>query len=230
MVQPAKTERYNERMTDCFFYGRDSPKEVASDQLPSHCKLGKRWSKARPAVAPQFQIYCSKGGIKMKYKGTLIAVKNMEKSKVFYKSVLELDVVIDAGVHVELTGGLFLQTVDTWVNFINKSDSGIVFSNNAMEVYFETDDMDGFIEKLKSCTDIKYIHPLIEHSWGQRAIRFYDLDNHIIEVAESLVMVIKKFIGSGLTIEQIAIRMDVDVNYVKSALEQRNGVSDSYEK
>ena len=45
-----------------------------------------------------------------------------------------------------------------------------------------------------------------------------------------MVMVIKKFIGSGLTIEQIAIRMDVDVNYVKSALEQRNGVSDSYEK
>ena len=156
----------------------------------------------------------------MKYKGTLIAVKDIIKAKAFYKSVLDLDVVTDVGANVELTGGVFLQTVDTWVNFINKSDSEIVFSNNAIELYFETADMDGFIEKLKSRTDIEYIHPLIEHSWGQQAIRFYDLDNHIIEVAESIVMVIKKFIGSGLTIEQTARRMDVDANYIKSALEQ----------
>ena len=61
----------------------------------------------------------------MKYKGTLIAVKDIEKSKIFYNSVLGLDVVMDAGANVELTGGVFLQTVDTWVNFIRKSDSEI---------------------------------------------------------------------------------------------------------
>ena len=156
----------------------------------------------------------------MKYKGTLIAVKDIEKSKAFYKSVLDLDVVMDAGANVELTGGVSLQTVDTWVNFIDKSSSEIIFSNNAIELYFETDDIDGFIKKLKSLADIKYIHPLIEHSWGQRAIRFYDLDNHIIEVAENIVLVIKKFMGSGLTIEQTATRMDVDVGYIRSTLEQ----------
>ena len=75
----------------------------------------------------------------MKYKGTLIAVKDIVKSKDFYKSVLNLDVVMDAGANVELTGGVFLQTVDTWANFINKSDSEIVFSNNTIELYFETD-------------------------------------------------------------------------------------------
>ncbi|GHU64970.1 glyoxalase [Clostridia bacterium] len=154
----------------------------------------------------------------MQYKGTLIAVKDMIKSKMFYQTVLDLDVVMDAGANVELTGGVFLQTLDTWVNFIHKPKIEIMFSNNAIELYFETDDMDGFIQKLKVLTDIEYIHPLIEHSWGQRAIRFYDLDHHVIEVAENIVMVIKKFIDSGLSIEQTAIRMDVGLDYILSVL------------
>ncbi|MCC8015660.1 MAG: VOC family protein [Eubacterium sp.] len=156
----------------------------------------------------------------MEYKGTLIAVNDMEKAKQFYNSVLGLEVVMDAGVNVQLTGGIFLQTADTWVSFIHKSASDIVFENNAVELYFETDDMDDFIKKLGVFTNISYIHPVVEHSWGQRAIRFYDLDSHIIEVAENIIMVIKRFIDSGLTVEQTAKRMDVDVAYTKAALEQ----------
>ena len=154
----------------------------------------------------------------MKYKGTLVAVKDMLKSKAFYKSVLGLDVIMDAGANVELTGSVFLQTVETWVDFIRKPESEIVFSNNAIELYFEVDDMDGFAEKLKSFAQVEYIHPLTEHSWGQKAIRFYDLDHHIIEVAENIAMVIKRFIDSGLTIAQTAKRMDVDVGYIQSVL------------
>ena len=156
----------------------------------------------------------------MKHKTTLIAVKNIEKSKAFYKSVLDLDVVMDAGVNVELTGGISLQTADSWAKFIRKPESEIVFSNNAIELYFETDDIDSFIEKLKSFADIEYLHPLMEHSWGQRAVRFYDMDHHIIEVAENLVLVTKRFIGSGLTLEQTAKRMGVDIDYIKTILEQ----------
>ena len=154
----------------------------------------------------------------MQYKGTLVAVNDIEKSKQFYNTVLGLEVVMDAGANVQLTDGVFLQTVDTWAGFINKEKSEIVFSNNAVELYFETDDMDMFIENIKAFNSIEYLHQVVEHSWGQRAVRFYDLDKHIIEVAENLVMVIKRFINSGLTLEQTAERMDVDVNYIKSAL------------
>jgi catechol 2,3-dioxygenase-like lactoylglutathione lyase family enzyme len=156
----------------------------------------------------------------MQYKGTLIAVTDIEKSKQFYKDVLGLEVIMDAGANVMLTGGVFLQTADTWVGFINKEKSDIVFSNNAMELYFETDDMDIFYEKIKAFDSIDYLHPVIEHSWGQRAVRFYDLDHHIVEVAENIVMVMKRFIKSGLTVEQTAERMDVDVKYIKTALAQ----------
>ena len=30
--------------------------------------------------------------------------------------------------------------------------------------------------------DIEYVNRLMTHSWGQRVIRFYDLDGNLIEV------------------------------------------------
>ena len=156
----------------------------------------------------------------MDYKGTLIAVKDMEKAKRFYFDILGLEVVDDFGANVVLTGGISLQTADTWTTFIRKKEKEIVYANNASELYFETNEIDGFIDKLSNFSDIVYLHPLLEHSWGQRAVRFYDLDGHIIEVAENIVMVVKRFVASGLSIDETAKRMDVDVDYITSCLAQ----------
>ncbi|MBO0410412.1 glyoxalase [Enterococcus hulanensis] len=156
----------------------------------------------------------------MNYQGTLIAVKDIEQAKAFYQSVLELDVMVDAGEHVQLTEGIFLQTVDSWADFIHKKETEVVLENNAIELYFETKDMDAFIERLAARKDIEYLHPLLEHSWGQRAIRFYDLDKHIIEVAESIAMVVKRFIDSGMTIEEVAERTGVEPPYIKDILDK----------
>lgn len=156
----------------------------------------------------------------MNYQGTLIAVKDIEQAKAFYQSVLELDVMVDAGEHVQLTEEIFLQTVDSWADFIHKKETEVVLENNAIELYFETKDMDAFIERLAARKDIEYLHPLLEHSWGQRAIRFYDLDKHIIEVAESIAMVVKRFIDSGMTIEEVAERTGVEPPYIKDILDK----------
>jgi len=156
----------------------------------------------------------------MQHKTTLLAVKDMEKAKAFYQSVLGLEVLLDVGANVELTGGVSLQTADSWAKFIRRPESEILFSSNAMELYFETDDIDSFLERLEAFADIEYLHPLMEHSWGQRAVRFYDADYHIIEVAESIVMVTKRFIASGLSLAQTAKRMDVDAAYIQTLLGQ----------
>ncbi|QSQ08232.1 hypothetical protein H0A61_00552 [Koleobacter methoxysyntrophicus] len=155
----------------------------------------------------------------MEFSNPLIVVSNMEKSKRFYYEVLGLEVIVDFGANVTLTGGIVLQTKDTWLTFINKQDSEIVFGGNAAELYFEEDDFDGFIQKMNSIEDINYLHPVVEHSWGQRVVRFYDPDKHIIEVGENMIMVVRRFLNSGLSIEETAIRMDVPVDYVKSCLE-----------
>ncbi|MEG0273467.1 MAG: VOC family protein [Christensenella sp.] len=154
----------------------------------------------------------------MKYTSTLIAVKDMEKSKRFYYDVLGLDVISDFGANVTLAGGIALQTIDTWKDFVHKKSEEVVFQNNAVELYFEEDDIDTFISKLSTFEDLEYVHLLFEHPWGQRVVRFYDPDRHIIEVGENMVMVVRKFIGSGLSVQETAIRMDVPVDYVQSCL------------
>lgn len=155
----------------------------------------------------------------MKFTSTLIAVSDLEKSKKFYQDVLGLDIIADFGANVTLTGGVVLQTLETWKQFINKDEDQILFKNNSMELYFEEDDMDKFIEKLNEFKDIVLVHELTQHSWGQRVVRFYDPDMHIIEVGENISMVVKRFIQSGLSIEETAVRMDVSVEFINSCLE-----------
>ena len=83
-------------------------------------------------------------------------------------------------------------------------------SNNA-EIVFEEQDFDGFLNKLKAYPEIEYLGEVIEHSWGQRVIRFYDLDGHLIEVGEDMQMVVKRFLASGMTMEEVSAKMDVSI-------------------
>ena len=153
----------------------------------------------------------------MKLAGTLIAVKDMDRSKRFYHDVLGLDVVTDFGSNVTLDGGVVLQTLDTWKSFIRTDH--VVLPNNAGELYFEADDIDGFRGHLESF-EINFVHPLFEHPWGQRVIRFYDPDGHVIEVGERMDAVILRFMKQGLSAEETATRMDVPLDFVHARLNE----------
>lgn len=151
----------------------------------------------------------------MKHTGTLIAVKDMEKSRQFYHDMLGLEVATDFGANVTLTGGLVLQTLETWQSFIHTGD--VTLKSNAGELYFETEDMDAFYEHLESF-DILYVHKLHEHPWGQRVVRFYDPDGHIIETAEKLDAVIAHFTAQGMSPDETADRMVIPLDFVVSSL------------
>lgn len=154
----------------------------------------------------------------MKFKNPLLAVTDIERSKEFYKNVLGLRVTADFGANVTLTGGMCLQTADTWRGFINVPYEDIAFGAKASEIYFEEDDFDAFIEHLNSINGIEYVHRVYEHSWGQRVVRFYDPDMHIIEVGESLSAVCRRFRDEDMTDDDIAVRMDIPVSMVKRLL------------
>ena len=151
----------------------------------------------------------------LKYTSTLIAVADMEISKQFYHDVLGLEIVADFGDNVTLDGGIALQTMNTWKTFIRTDN--LVLPNNAGELYFEEEDMDTFCDHLKKF-DICYVHPLFEHRWGQRVVRFYDPDKHIIEVGEKLDAVILRFMENGLSAEETAVRMDIPFDFVSACL------------
>lgn len=153
--------------------------------------------------------------LKMKFKNPMFVVADMDKTVAFYKKVLGLHVILDFGANKTLTGGLCLQTLETWKTFIGTDE--IAFGGNNAEIYFEEDDFDAFAEKLKKF-DMEYVHPVKEHSWGQRAVRFYDPDKHIVEVGENMKIVCKRFLDSGMTPEQVAERMDVPMTFVNACM------------
>ena len=101
--------------------------------------------------------------VSMKIKNPMLVVSDIDKSVEFYKKTLGLRVIMDFGANKTLTGGLALQTHETWKGFIGHES--ISFGGNNSEIYFEEDDFDKFAEKLNKC-DVEYVHPIKEHSWG----------------------------------------------------------------
>lgn len=152
----------------------------------------------------------------MKYEGVCIAVKDINLSKKFYQELFGLELFQDYGINVSF-GGLSLQQEFDWMAGVPKES--IVEKPHNMELYFEEDDFDGFINKLGQRNDIQYIGEGVkEAGWGQRSVRFYDPDGHIIEVGENMKMVVKRFLDSGMSLEETSKRMDVSVPELEKIL------------
>lgn len=116
----------------------------------------------------------------MKLKNILIVVKDIEKSKQFYHDLFGLDMVLDNDGNMILTEGLVLQDEKIWKKFLEKD---IISESNSCELYFEEQEIEVFVEKLeKLYPGVQYVNRLMTHSWGQKVVRFYDLDGNLIEV------------------------------------------------
>ena len=116
----------------------------------------------------------------MKLKNILIVVKDLEKSKQFYHDLFGLDMLLDNDGNMILTEGLVLLDEKIWSTFLKRD---IRPESNSCELYFEEQNIEAFAEKLeKMYPSIQYVNRLMTHSWGQKVIRFYDLDGNLIEV------------------------------------------------
>jgi len=145
----------------------------------------------------------------MKYSCTVISVADINAARKFYEDLFGLEVFQDYGKNVVFTCGLALQQDFDWL--VGLSKDNILTKSNNIEICFEEQDFDGFLDKLKKYPNIEYLGDVIEHSWGQRVIRFYDLDGHIIEVGEDMKMVVNRFLISGMTMEEVSVKMDVSM-------------------
>ena len=138
----------------------------------------------------------------MKLEGTLLVVKDINVSRHFYQEVLSRTVILDLGVYIVFAGGFCLLTEGQWAEFLDNKPVQHSYGNNVCQLSFEDNDLDAFMAHLLKFPDIKVLTPLREYAWGQRSIRFYDPDGHIIEVGESMSVVIKRFLRSGLSVEE----------------------------
>lgn len=116
----------------------------------------------------------------MKLRNILLAVKDIEKSRQFYHELFGLQTVLNSEGNMILTEGLVLQDEKIWREALGKE---IIPENNFCELYFEEPEIEVFICKLETqYPSIQYVNRLTEYSWGQKMVRFYDLDGNLIEV------------------------------------------------
>ena len=89
----------------------------------------------------------------MRLRNILVIVKDMERSIKFYHDLFGLDIVLGNDGNTILTEGLVLQDEKIWRDKLDR-------------LY----------------PSVQYVNRLMTHSWGQKVVRFYDLDGNLIEV------------------------------------------------
>jgi len=159
----------------------------------------------------------------VKFSGLLLVVKDMERSRRFYQEVLSSTVFLDLETYVDFEGGFCLMTEGQWAEFLDNPTTAYNYKNNVCELSFEDDDIDAFMAHLEKFVDIEILTPLKEYEWGQRSVRFYDPDKHIIEVGENMKVVVKRFLSSGLSVEETMERTMYPRAFVEMCQQELNG-------
>ena len=149
-----------------------------------------------------------------KYNGTVFFVDNVEKSKTFYTDILGQKIEMDFGRCVGFIGGFAIwdSSYAYTMMGLEKSDEQPMGKRN-VEIYFEIDDIDLLFDRIKK-ENIDFVHEIKEQPWGQRCFRIYDPDNHIIEFAEPMTVVIERLYDEGLTHNQIVKKSLMPVEIV----------------
>jgi catechol 2,3-dioxygenase-like lactoylglutathione lyase family enzyme len=151
----------------------------------------------------------------MKFGLALLAVSSIEESKKFYGELFDQKVVLDLGKNVTFSGGFAIQEDFAWL--LDLPENSVITRPHNMELYFEADDFDAFMQKLGSYK-INYVHPPKKYEWQQRVVRIYDPDWHIIEIGESMAVIARRYIAAGYTLEETSKIIQHPVEFVKQAV------------
>jgi len=150
----------------------------------------------------------------LKLVSAVLFVKDIQAARAFYEDVLGQRVVMDHGPNVGFEGGFALwQGEHAGQMVFGKPGLDEAQGGPAMELYFECLDLDATYAHLQAA-GVDFIHLLVEQPWGQRVVRFYDPDRHIVEIGEPMPAVIGRYLAQGLAVDEIARRTFMPVEIV----------------
>lgn len=152
----------------------------------------------------------------------VLFVKNAPKAKDFYADLLGMTVTADfGGLNFMFKEGFAIwQIMDGNVIPAKLGRENIENAQSAsrFELCFETEDLDSVYKTLKE-NNVKFLHEINVEIWGQRTIRFYDPDGHLIEAGEAMHVFLKRIYDEeGQNIEATSKRTFVPVEGLKQIL------------
>jgi len=148
-----------------------------------------------------------------KYKGVVLLVENVEKSKKFYTEILGQKIEMDFGRCIGFLDGFSIWDRSYALKMMELKEKDTKTNKWDAELYFEIEDLESLYGKIKS-KKIKFIHSIIEQPWAQRCFRIYDPDKHIIEFGEPMTVAIERLYDQGLTHNQIVKKTLMPVEFV----------------
>lgn len=138
----------------------------------------------------------------LRFDAPLIVVTDMARSRRFYEQLLGQRVKFDFGPNVPFEGfSLHLQS--HFQSLLgDTAQYPVTPKAHWGELYFETDELEPIYGRLREA-GVEFIHPICEQPWGQRVMRFYDPDGHILEIGETMQAVVWRLHQQGLSMERI---------------------------
>jgi catechol 2,3-dioxygenase-like lactoylglutathione lyase family enzyme len=153
--------------------------------------------------------------IDLKNCSTALFVKNITISKEFYCGLPGLTIDMDFGKNVIFKNGFAIWEIQN-DHIITKKlgvENLTSLKTNRFELYFETDNLTEICQYLLS-RNTRFLHTVHEEPWGQLTIRFFDPDNHLIEIGESMKQFVCRLYNQGLTAMEVSEKTSVPLNEV----------------
>lgn len=150
----------------------------------------------------------------IKLTNACLFVKDIEVSKKFYVENLHQKIQQSMERYVVFTSGLALWELPSESIIAKKlqTQSGQQ-SNNRVELYFESEDVDLYFDRLRN-RQVNFLHEIHEEPWGQRDFRFFYPDNNLIEIGESMTLLPLRLYNSGMSVDQISAKTGMSKEHI----------------
>lgn len=123
--------------------------------------------------------------MEIRFRHSIALVKSIEESKRFYRDIIGLKVIREFDTFILFQDEFAIHAADLFYTYLNKPYHGEKMGHDNVDFYFTTSDLEGMQKKLKE-EKVAFIHEIYKHAWGEKVIRVYDPDGHILEIGDAL--------------------------------------------
>ena len=158
----------------------------------------------------------------IRFHSSTLFTADIKRLSAFYIEVLGQQVQYDLGACVIFQCGLSLwQPTDELTVAEKLGYCHHPSGNKNLELCFETETFAADVEHVKA-SGVRLLHDVVEEPWGQQAMRFFDPDDNLAELGESIPAFVRRHHAAGLSHQAVAEKTGVPLEMVRQFIERND--------